>query len=251
MSYIDAHLHPQALVSLGDDFVVPSEIRLLYCNAAQEQEWNGLLAMARHCQEIIPFLGVHPWYCTSWTAASQQHLVALIDTGQVRGLGEIGLDRPCGLPLVRQEEVFGQQLALAQRYGLPVAIHCVRYWGRLCEIMEDLRPCPLFMIHGYSGSLEIMIRLQRLGGYFSFGGGMAEPGQDRLRQVFVQVPLERLFLETDAPWQRGSIISLPPGQSYQPTMLRSLYQYAADLRQFSLTEFTNIIFNNGQIFTHS
>ncbi len=244
MPYLDSHIHPQALSPPDIDRLHQADICQLFCNAARQEEWELVLALAADNPSILPFIGVHPWYANLWQETSSQELAAILAGNPMVGIGEIGLDRPCGIALAVQQQVLAKQLQLALELRRPVVLHCVRYWGKLIDILSSLPSCPRFMIHGYSGSLEIMERLVALGGFISFSPRLLASDQDRLRQVYCQTPLSSLLLETDAN---------QPGLSCQDNScekLAVLYFYAAKLRGIGLNEFSNIIVNNGQIYTN-
>jgi len=251
MSYLDSHIHPQALAPAEMGRVHQLAVRKLFCNAANQQEWSAVVQLAELHPEVLAFIGVHPWYAESWNAATAQLLEQYLATGQLTGIGEIGLDKPCGIALSCQQDVFGQQLSLAAAFNLPVAIHCVRCWGKLLDILAVQSPRPGFMIHGFNGSTETMQRLVELGGYISFSGRLAEPGQDKLRQVFCQTPVENILLETDAPHQGSVALGVAKGQVNSLKMIVPLYALAAQLRGLEINKFCKILINNGQIYTHS
>ncbi|WP_051305863.1 TatD family hydrolase [Desulfogranum mediterraneum] len=256
--YCDAHLHLQderiggrlaALLALARQRGVDRFLT----NTVSEEQWAGALELGRTIAGVIPFLGIHPWYAESVAAGWRERLAALIARGGC-GLGEVGLDRSCAVPLERQLSLFQGQLELALEYRCPLVIHCVRHWGRLLDLLEGagLSPeGPAVMVHSFSGSLETMERLLRLGVYCSFSARLLLGHETRLQQVFRAIPLEQVLLETDAPdqalWPRGPCSEL---RLNAPGCIVELYQQAARLRGCDPTTFTTTLWKNGTIFTH-
>lgn len=230
MRCFDAHNH------LQDDRLLPVREGLvaaareagvcgMVVNGACESDWD---AVERWAEEqpgwVKPSFGWHPWYLherlEGWEARLEQRLRRRRDAG----VGECGLDQwilslnpgararyvpglagiePVGLE--EQEAVLRVHLELAHQWERPLSLHCLGAWGRLLELLEA-GPLPAcgFLLHSYGGSVEMMRCLVRLGGYFSFPGYFLHERKERQREVFRQVPPDRLLVETDAPDQ------LPP-----------------------------------------
>lgn len=254
---LDAHLHLQdeRYAGLQDSVIYRAAshgVGMMFCNATCEKDWEQVLQLAEKHAAVIPFLGIHPWYADSVSLNWQQQLGDLIEkTGC--GIGEIGLDRGCGVDLGQQQAIFRGQLELAADNGRPVVIHCVRSWGMLLDMLEPLctNSALRFMVHSFAGSVETMQRLVNLGGYISYSMAMLRQGREKLRSTFVQTPLERVLLETDAPDQ--GVFSLCRGEidgCNEPICVVELYRMAAGMKNMQLDEFESIIRNNGTIFTN-
>lgn len=161
-------------------------------------------------------------------------LTDLVRSGGIWAIGEIGLDTTTGQNLGRQEEAFRFQMRLAQDHGLPALIHCRGPFGRLLEILKELgSQGPGGILHAYNGSWEIAAELLRLGYSFGVCGVVTKPGATRVRAVVERLPLERLVLETDAPFI-GTLHS-PKGR-VEPQDLVEIGQALAELRGLSFDE---------------
>jgi TatD DNase family protein len=223
MKLFDAHSH------LQDEWLAPHRARMfadlsaagverVVVNGSSEADWPDVTQLARDFPSVLPSYGLHPWDVGNRTPQWQEKLGAALDSNPGAAIGEIGLDRwmldrarpddprLVGLrraPLDEQMEVFLWQLSLAARRNLPASIHCLDAFGAMGDA---LRSAPLpprgFLLHAYSGPAEMVASFAKLGGYFSFNGSFLGPRRERLREVFVAVPLERLLVETDAPAMR-------------------------------------------------
>lgn len=199
--WIDAHNHLQdarLAETLPGLTQLPMEAAVV--NGTTEADWTQVEELAGQYPWILPAFGLHPWFLDRRSADWKKRLPSFLNTPQA-SIGEIGLDRWMKKPdLAVQEEVFRWQLALAAERNLPATIHCLKAFGLL---MEVLRTTPLpargFLLHAFSGSLEIARECTALGGYFSFPGYFLHERKTAQREVFRQLPLERLLVETDAP----------------------------------------------------
>ena len=186
--YIDAHLHLQ-----DDRFAGKTELVIhkagaagvcrLFCNATKEEDWPKILELCRCHSWVIPFLAIHPWYADSATKGWETRLYdALASCRHGAGIGETGLDRARPDDFSRQVAMLETHLEIASSLNLPVAIHCIRCWGKLIEILESFgagKKLPPTMIHSFSGSMESMRRLTDLGCYISYSSRIADPEQTK------------------------------------------------------------------------
>jgi TatD DNase family protein len=175
-------------------------------------------------------LGLHPWHVPEATPDWQRGLEALLRTHRA-GIGE------CGLDFVRketdrtaQEAAFRTQLRLARALHRPVAIHAVRAWGRLLELLrEEGVPAAGAMVHAFSGSPEIARALEAMGVFLSFSGDLLKPDRPNLRKALAAVSPGYLLLESDGT------ANLP-----------ALFAVAADLRGTSAAHLAAQTWENGR-----
>lgn len=136
-------------------------------------------------------VGIHPWSTSAPVAEETwQALAQKVRDPRVVAVGEAGLDKYRGGSQAVQEEVFRRHVALAEAVGKPLVIHCVGRYGRIMELHRELAPTQLWVIHGFSGSVELARQLVAEGFGISLGL-RAKPG------VAETIPPARLFRETD------------------------------------------------------
>lgn len=204
----DAHAHLQdpRLADSFDEWVHrahAAQVTGVCSCGTTPDDWSATEALARqHFPFIlIPGFGVHPWYVRHLPDDWQQRLEAFIDRNPVGVIGEIGLD---GLneeiPHDLQEKVFMRQLDLAERIRRPVVLHGARAWGRLLEQLTPFaRKLPGFVVHGFSGSAEILKQILNMGGYISISGSVCNRNATKIRTIVKEIPSSQLLIETDAP----------------------------------------------------
>jgi TatD DNase family protein len=222
----DAHNHFQdeRLAPVRDAALVElrrQNLRRMVVNGSCEQDWPAVLELAKTCPEVVPSFGYHPWHIKERSAEWQQNLKRFLD--QVSsGIGEIGLDKWLKeYDMQDQEKVFTFQMNLAAERNLPVSIHGLQAWGRLYDLLRELpRPQCGFVLHSFGGPQEMISPLAKLGAYFSLPGYFAHPRKTSQREAFLQVPRERLLIETDDP-RTGKPLN-------HPGNLLAVYEFAAE-----------------------
>lgn len=119
---------------------------------------------------------------------------------KIVALGEIGFDyywQPVNKPL--QYEYFDRQMRLAKKYGLPVIIHDRDAHGDTFDMILR-HPEVRGVIHSCSMRAEMIKELVARGWYISFSGTLTFKNADRVRESCAAVPIDRLLIETDAPY---------------------------------------------------
>lgn len=170
-------------------------------NGTREDDWDAVGQLASEHAWVRPSFGLHPWYVPQRSGLWKERLIAQLEQHPGCGVGEIGLDRWIeGFDFPAQLECFRWQFDLAAERNLPATIHCLRAWGALEEILREVRaPERGFLIHAYGGSAEMMRGFLECGAYFSFSPSFLHVRKAAQREVFREVPEDRLLVETDAP----------------------------------------------------
>lgn len=115
---------------------------------------------------------------------------------QIVAVGEAGLDRNAATELGEQLHWFEKEARIAEEYGLPLIIHCVRAFPELVSVYRRMRPRQAWIIHGYNNRKEILTELLKHGFYISAGKKLWVTGSP-IHSLLPEIPLDRLFLETD------------------------------------------------------
>jgi TatD DNase family protein len=216
----DAHNHFHFPALLPHRAQVGADLRAIglaraVVNGTCEEEWPVVSALAAETDWILPSYGVHPWDAGNRSPDYLATLRAWLLREPASQVGEIGLDRwiiddlrpddprLAGLrvaPLDEQATVFSAQLALAAELNRAASIHCLRAISPLLDLVSNAQlPARGFLLHAYSGPLELVRPLADLGAYFSYNGYFLQARHAAKSWVFAAVPPERLLVETDAP----------------------------------------------------
>ena len=159
---------------------------------------------------IYAAVGIHPHDAAAVPHDYLAQLETLAVAPGVVALGEMGLDfYRDRSPRPRQRKVFREQLALARRLDMPVILHDRDAHAELIQILrEDGLPAAGGVLHCFSGDLALAREAMALGLYISIAGPVTYPRNQDLRAVAAAIPVEKMLLETDAPFlspvpQRG------------------------------------------------
>lgn len=174
-------------------------------------------------------------------------LEALAADPRVKAIGEIGLDYYwCKDPGARkrQQEVFRMQMRMAKRLGLPVIVHDREAHLDSLTIVEQYPEVPC-VFHCYSGSAEFAKQLLACGCMLSFTGVITFKNSRKAREAVEAIPLDRLMIETDAPYMAP--------EPYRGKRNSSLYVYRmaetiAEIKGISVEEVAKTTTENGKRF---
>jgi TatD DNase family protein len=230
----DAHCHLHALPAPLQPPYPPRAV----VNGTHPGDWQLVADLAAAHPWIIPSYGLHPWWAGPVSDASGARLLAHWQGGAL--VGEIGLDRARadrgGASMPTQIATFSWQWAHAARFRRSVTVHCVQAWGPLRDLVESMETPPAFLLHGYAGPAEMIPWWVKKGAYFSVNGAHLHPRAQRRWEALRLVPLHRLLLETDAPYQP------PPGQATShPDQLPTTLLAVAALFQLPAPELGGMI----------
>ncbi len=159
------------------------------------------IALAEAYGYIYAAAGIHPEDCAGAGEAELEEIRRLCRHPKVVAVGEIGLDyywaeNP---PKEFQQEIFRRQLALAREEGLPVIVHDREAHGDSLAIVKEY-PEVAGVFHCFSGSPEMAEELLRRGWYLGFDGPITYKNAKRAPEVAAVTPLDRIVIETDAPY---------------------------------------------------
>ena len=166
------------------------------------EDSDQAIQLARQHPQISASVGFGPHDSARVAPDHFEKLAALAAAPEVVALGELGLDYHHDLsPRDIQREVFTRQLTLATSLNLPLIIHCRDAWPDCLAILDKahLPPTP-GLFHCYTGPPKLIPELIDRGFYISFAGIITFPTAHACRDAAKKVPLNRLLIETDAPY---------------------------------------------------
>ena len=141
-----------------------------------------------HAQTIVA-VGIHPWHAAEGDISVVEREAECADA-----IGEIGLDFACDVERDAQERIFRAQLAIAERLGKPVVLHCVKAFEEVMKIVAEY-PLRAVIFHGFIGSAEQAQRAISRGYYLSFGERTTH--SPKSIKALRTTPLSQLFVESD------------------------------------------------------
>lgn len=187
-----------------------ADVRLLLLPAIDEESHERLFDLVRRHPDLVrPMMGLHPTSVNEnprWReqVAQVEELLQRPPKGIERfyGVGEIGLDFYWSKEFCcEQIEAFEQQIEMALRYDLPIAVHTRDAWEQMCDVIERYRGRGLRgVFHAFSSDEECYRRLRRCGEFVFGVGGVVTFKKSSLAEVVRHIPLEDIVLETDCPY---------------------------------------------------
>ncbi|ETL28192.1 hypothetical protein L916_18396 [Phytophthora nicotianae] len=191
--------------------------------ATHERDWRVLEQLIAQQEDnsmpsVVPCFGVHPWWAqelSPMTSDSLKPLRAILTLHPAANVGEIGLCKSARgrqVPLEMQVKAFRAQLEIAAELERTCILHCVGYYGKLLEILQEFdtrgRLPPILVLHSYSGPPDMMrsfLRLRDTRVFFSLNAKqLTDPRMKKTVACCKESPLEALLFETDAPDQAPS-----------------------------------------------
>lgn len=195
-------------------------------------ESNNCLELARTFKECYASAGIHPNDCTAdWHKNFKQieQMVKNRQPGTIVALGETGLDRHYpGYNIQRQRDAFKAHIECSLESNLPLVIHTRSASDETLTILDEYKSNkPRGVIHCFSEDRAFAQHAIELGFVLGIGGTLTYPKNNELREVFKEVALTDIILETDAPF-------LPPqsirGKQNHPREIATIAHYLAELR---------------------
>jgi len=248
MKLFDSHCHLQDPRIREDLRPVMNRASLagvsaILCCGTSEKDWDKVIEISQEYESVTPAFGIHPWFIATRSENWSDKLECVLKEFPEAAVGEIGIDYT--LKESNEEEqlnVFTNQLRLAAKLDRPVSIHCRSAWGDLTTVLEQESGVRQGgAIHSYSGSPQLIRRIQNFGLSISFSGSLTIEGNRRGKASLVQVDPERLLIETDSP------DLLPRGftGNNEPANIISIVKEISSVLGCSDETVAEITFNNG------
>lgn len=196
---------------------------------------RSAVEIARRIPSAFATVGIHPHDSRRYDKAAEAELARLVSDPRVVAVGEIGLDYHYDFsPREDQFRAFRAQIALADQAGLPIIIHCREAYDDVLTLLEVEMPARMgCVLHCWAGNEAEAERALALGCTFGFGGVLTFKNAEEIRQVAAAAPLDRVLLETDAPY----LAPVPHrGRRNEPAYARLVAERLAELREKPLEE---------------
>lgn len=159
--------------------------------------------LTKQFNECYAAIGIHPSDCKKAAKNDLEEIEKLINNNKVIAIGEIGLDYYWDKEeniKAQQKEYFIKQIELANKYNLPISIHCRDAYEDCLNILKAHPVKRGGVMHCYGGSKEMMPEFIKLGFYIGIGGTVTFKNAVKIKEVAAVVPSDRYLLETDAPY---------------------------------------------------
>ncbi len=252
---VDTHCHINMMIKKKFDVPITSaqlpQAELIIKQAHQDQvkyiinvgtsliESQNCVQLAKAFEKVYASVGIHPNDCTqNWRADLKEIEQLLIkkEQNKIVGIGECGFDRHYpGYNIQRQKDAFKAQVELALEHNLPLIIHTREAADETLTALEEYKNESTFrgVIHCFSEDLSFAQQAIEWNFVIGIGGTLTYPTNDIVRTVAKTIALEKIILETDAPFLPPQVIR---GQENHPKYILTIAEFLADLRNQPLKE---------------
>ncbi|NCN42223.1 TatD family hydrolase [bacterium] len=235
--FFDVHTHINMIKSPEDEVVAAAKaagVEKVINIGTGPDDFQTVLKLA---EKFYPFvvctLGVHPHEGSVWDQSVQDFIKKEASQNtKVVAVGEIGLDYYYNnSPKKEQLEAFDQQMALAQELGLPVEIHTRDAEDDTKDILKSYQGKVRGLLHCFTGTWDLAKSALDCGFDISVSGVVTFKKAEELRETVSKIPLDRIHVETDAPF----LAPMPHrGQENQPAFVQHTALKVAELLGVSL-----------------
>lgn len=200
------------------------------------EKFDTVRAIAEAHDTVWCSVGTHPHNAQEELHITTEDLVRLSEHPRCIAIGEAGLDYHYEGDYAAQATGFRRHVEAARTTGLPLVIHSRSADADMAAMLEDESgaggPFP-FVLHCYTGGMDLARRGLALGGYISFSGIVTFRNAAEIQEIAASVPPDRYLVETDAPY----LAPVPHrGQSNEPAYVRHTAETLAGLRGVSLEQ---------------
>lgn len=243
MRLVDTHCHLDLEQFDGDRAQVLERARaagverILVVGFAPER-WGPALRLARSEPDVVVAVGLHPTEAARYDDAIEADIREAAAEAPVCAIGEIGLDYYwMTAPAEVQRRAFLRQIALARDLDLPFIVHQRDAAEDALAVLEEAGPPHRGVMHCFTGDPAYAERCLALGMYLGIGGAVTFRNARDLHEAVRTVPLERLVLETDAPYMTPSPHR---GKRNEPAYVRLVAERVAELRGIPVEEVAEV-----------
>lgn len=245
---IDTHCHIHE-----SDYPLPIEdvierakqagVEKIICVGTDEASSRAALEAAAKYDEIFATIGAHPYYADQDIAWMSEILAEHPD--KLVAIGEIGLDYHDNLlPHTKQIEFLEKQIDLAVKYDLPISFHVREAYSDFWPVLDNFEEVR-GVLHCFTDSQTNAEEGLKRGFYFAINGISTFTRDEAQQTMFRNLPLERLMLETDAPFLtpkplRGRV------KANEPAFIREVAEYSSKVRGISFDRLADITTDNAK-----
>ena len=242
--FIDTHTHVTDEAFRGEEEAVVERAvaagvgKMLLADTGSEERAPMFAACERHPGVLYPMLGLHPENVKENWRDELSELENWLPKHPV-AIGEIGLDYHWDVSFKEQQkQALRAQFELAARLNLPVNIHLRDATEDFLSVVKDCAHLHLRgNMHAYAGSMETWKELCRWGDWSIGVGGVLTFKKARLPEVVAAIPIEKILLETDAPYMAPTPLR---GTRNEPANIPIIAAKVAELKNIPIEEVERI-----------
>ena len=220
-----------------------NEIENVVIPGVEPTTFNEIINLSEKYDMLYSAIGVHPSEAKTYNQEVEKEIYKLCKHKKVIAIGEIGLDYYWEQETKElQKEVFRKQLKIAEELKIPVLIHDREAHEDTFEILQEFN-LENVIFHCFSGNADFAKKCIEKGYYIAIGGVVTFKNAKDLKEVAKIVPLDKLLLETDAPY----LAPVPyRGKLNSPAYLKYIAQEIENLKEIDIKEVKKQTTQNAQ-----
>ncbi len=248
MMLVDSHCHlnyPEfadlpAVIARAD----AAGVKLMQTISTKLSEFSMVKDIANVSDRVFCSIGIHPHEAEHHTHVTAEDLIREANHPKAIAIGETGLDYYYEhSPRELQKTLFKEHIKAGRALGLPVIVHSRDADEDTVAILQEAyREAPFkFLIHCFSSSKYLSDKSIEIGGYISISGIITFKKSQELRDIVAEIPLEKLLVETDAPY-----LAPEPhrGKKAEPAHTRLTAERVAQVKGVALEEVARVTTQN-------
>ena len=245
---VDTHTHIDMIEGLSLDDVLENakanDVDKVIVPCAYPKDVDKIYELSLDYENVYGMLGVHPSEAKDWNDSLIDKIKEYSKYSKIVAIGEIGLDYYWDKSFNDiQKDVFIKQIKLANELNLPISIHDREAHKDTFDILKEYNKNSIIIMHCFSGSVEFARECIKAGWYLALGGVVTFKNAVKTKEVAKEIPLNRLLLETDAPY----LTPVPyRGTENQPAYVKFVAEEIAKLRGISFEEVADATTENAK-----
>lgn len=238
LSWVDVHTHMNMLEPAPEVIIAAAganQIHHMITIGTGHDDHSKIIELVeKYKPQLFGTLGFHPHDAKDYSPEGEEFMRKNLSHPRIVGVGEIGLDyyyEHSNKDV--QQKVFRRQMQLAEEFKLPVEIHTRDAEADTIQILKEFQGKVKGLLHCFTGTQWLADEALAIGYNISISGVVTFKNADALRATVKTVPLDRLHIETDAPF----LTPVPfRGKKNEPALMVHTAQVVADLKGVTLEE---------------
>ncbi len=248
VSLTDTHTHINCLQKITAEESVRNAtengVEKILVPSASPEDIDTVPKLVKQFDNVYGMLGIHPEDAKNWNDSILDKIREYSKDDKIIAIGEIGLDYYWDKKHIDiQKDIFIKQIKLANELELPISVHDRDAHKDTYDILKEYNKTSNVVMHCFSGSVEFSRECLKQGWYIAIGGVVTFNSANKMKEVAKTVPLDRLLLETDAPY----LTPVPfRGKENQPAYVKYVAEEIAKLRGITFEEIAEATTENAK-----
>ena len=243
---IDTHAHLDMINDIDCALKNAQEngVKKIVLPCAYPKDIKKIFDISNKYENVYGLLGVHPTEAKEWSDDLIPLIKDLAKNKKIVGVGEIGLDYYWDKSFNDiQQEVFIKQINLANELNLPICVHDRDAHKDTFDILVEHNKNSNIVMHCFSGSVEFARECIKQGWYLALGGVVTFKNAIKMKEVALDMPLDKLLLETDTPYLTPAPYR---GKENQPSYIKYVAEEIAKIKNTQYETIAKITSENAE-----